>query len=407
MKWTVIFTAAAAFVLFACVPAMAKLNVATPIYEPESGRWPNVVFWADDIEGDVSGWSTEDFSASTVPHFHWDTYMAYDGQSLWCGTFDYDADGGYGNSWDDRLDLPPVDVSAATYPIFSYAFRHDSEAAYDFTYVQAESMGNYVNLNRGYDGTEVWTDIGLYGFILLTYDNPVVARFRFLSDGGWSDEDGDYQSVGGAFMCDNIRIFDYFGGLDYFYDDEPGGDHECMPSVPASSGDYWHVIDRACPALSDPHSWWCGDPGDTSFVPPLLQNALYSPIIDLSTEAVISCTVHFAMHFAIPTIDNDYLSLYGTVDGSDYYGLGGWWGDFETCDGWGNTAYDDGFDITQFTDPPYNAAGFLWVMYTTDNGCGPAGAGDAGAMIDDVWFEGESGNPVEQSSWGSIKAFYR
>jgi len=400
------FTAAVAIVLFTCAPALAKLNVATPTYEPESGRWPNIVFWADDIEGDVSGWSTADFSATSTPHFHWDTYMAFAGQSWWCGTFDYDADGGYGNSWDDRLDLPPLDVTAATYPIFTYAFRHDSETAYDFTYVQAESLGSYVNLNRGYDGTVGWTDIGVYGFIMATYDNPFVARFRFVSDGGWSDEDGDYLSVGGAFACDNIQIFDYFGGYVYFYDDEPGDD-ECTPSVPAAAGDYWHVIDRACPALSDPHSWWCGDDADTALIPPLLQNGLYSPMIDFSTQAVISCTVHFAMHFAIPTIDNDYLSLYGTVDGADYYGLGGWWGDFESCDGWGNTAYDIGFDITQFTDPPYNAGGFLWIMYTTDNGCGPAGGGDAGTMIDDVWFEGESGNPVEQSSWGKVKALYR
>ena len=42
MKWKVIVTAAVAFVLFACVPALAKLNLDTPIYEPESGRWPSV-----------------------------------------------------------------------------------------------------------------------------------------------------------------------------------------------------------------------------------------------------------------------------------------------------------------------------------------------------------------------------
>ena len=46
-------------------------------------------------------------------------------------------------------------------------------------------------------------------------------------------------------------------------------------------------------------------------------------------------------------------------------------------------------------------------MYTTDNGCGPAGGGDAGTMIDDVWFEGVHQDPVEDSSWSGIKALYR
>ena len=42
--------------------------------------------------------------------------MAFDGQSWWCGTFDYTAVGGYGNSWDQRLEknftLPAVAVFA-------------------------------------------------------------------------------------------------------------------------------------------------------------------------------------------------------------------------------------------------------------------------------------------------------
>jgi hypothetical protein len=399
---------AIAFVFFACAPALAKLTVASPVYEVEPVRYPNVTFWFDDIESGSAGWVTADFSATASPHFHIDTYMAYEGEySWWCGTFDYDADGGYGNSWDDRLDMPTVDWTGYTYPILTYAFRHDSETAYDFTYVQAESNGVFVDLNRGYDGSAGWTDIGIYGFVMVSYDNPIVARFRFISDGAWSDADGLYLSVGGAFMCDNVEIFDYFAGYTFFLDDaESGG--LCTPSVPAASGDYWHIIDRACPALSDPHSWWCGDDADTSFVPPLLQNGLYSPLVDLT--GALSCTVRFAQHFAIPTVDNDYITYSGTCNGADYYDLGGWWGDFGSCDGWGNTAYSIGFDISQFAGCEPNEmtwGGFLWTMYTTDNGCGPAGGGDAGAMIDDVTFLGEHIDPVELSTWGAVKALYR
>jgi hypothetical protein len=401
-----LFIVLAIAALFAGMAA-AKLTVAEPATELEGPSRVNEVLFADDMEGDVSGYSSADFTAGASPHFHWDTYMAFGGtgQSWWCGNFDYDADGGYGNSWDDRLVIPTTDLTGASYPVLTYAFRHDSEIGYDFTYVQAESGGVYVNLNRGYDGAVNWTDIGVYGFVLVPYDNPLNARFRFLSDGAWSDEDGLYLSVGGGFMCDNVQVFDYFGGYVYFYDSEPGArEDECIPEVPGAAGDYWHLIDRACPALSDPHSWWCGDPTDTSFVPPNLQNGLFSPLVDISGAS--ACTVHFAQHFAIPTIDNDYISYYGTSDGMNYYGIASYWGDFGSCDGWGGTAYNIGFDITQFGLPPYSWGGFLWVMNTTDNGCGPAGGGDAGAMIDDLWYEVPT-SPVEPVSWGSIKSMYR
>jgi hypothetical protein len=294
--------------------------------------------------------------------------------------------------------------------VFTFAYRHDSEVAYDFTYVQAESMGTYVNLNRGYDGYQPWTDIGIYGFVLVAYDDPVMARFRFVSDGAWSDEDGLYLSVGGAFHCDNVKIFDYFTGYVYFYDSEPGArEDECVPEVPGAAGDFWHQITRACPALSDPTTWWCGVDEDTSLVPPNLQDALFSPVVDLGEYNAVSCTVHAAAHFAIPTVDNDYVVVYGSCDGANYYSFGGWWGDFGSCDGWGSTWYNVGFDVGQFCPGrALDYAGAAFVMYTTDNGCGPGAAGDAGMMIDDVWFEGhEEIVAVEQASWGNIKAMYR
>ena len=145
------------------VTATARTTAAdyTENVSPPDSRSPIILFF-DDMESGVGGWTTVDNTAGAAPHFHLDTYMAYEGTySWWCGTFDYDADGGYGNSWDDRLIIPTTDLSAATYPILTYAFRHDSESGYDYTYIQAESLGVFVDLNRGYDGAAAWSDIGL------------------------------------------------------------------------------------------------------------------------------------------------------------------------------------------------------------------------------------------------------
>ena len=398
----------AVFALAATASARKTVADYTEQIDVNGSRSP-VILYFDDMEGGVAGWTSTDNTATSVPHFHLDAYMAYEpptsrGRALswWCGSFDFDADGGYGNSWDDRLVIPELDLTGSTYPILTYAFRHHSEIGYDYTYVQAESLGVYVNLNRGYDGLQGWTDIGVYGFILLTYDNPLRARFRFLSDGAWSDQDGLYASVGGGFACDNVKVFDYFSGYVYFYDDgETGG--LCVPGIPSSAGDWWHIIDRACPAYSDPHSWWCGDDADTSLTPPNLNNSLISPAVSIVGSA--TCTLRMLLHAEIPTVDNDYWTEEVSVDGGGSWTMtAAFWGDFGQCDGWGTSGIN-GYDISPLL--PGTAFRYKITFYSTDNGCGPGAAGGAGIMLDDTWLEDWTGSPVEEQSWGSIKAMYR
>jgi hypothetical protein len=337
------------------------------------------------MESGTNGWTSVDNTSLITPKFHLDTYLAYEGTySWWCGELNpgFTGGDGYGNSWDQRLEIPPTDLSGAAYPILTYAYRHDSEPEYDFTYVQAESNGVYINLNRGYDGSSGgWQDLGLYGFTLSGYDNPLKARFRFVSDGAWSDEDGIYNSNGGAFHCDNVKVFDYYGGYVHFYDDgESGG--LCVPSHPSGSGDWWHIIDRECSAYSGTHSWWCGDDADTSRIPPSLSNSLISPPLDLS--GVLVCTVRMAVHFEVPTTDDDYAAFAASNDsGANWVNLGAWWGDFGECEGWASFHLDRGFDIGANGLLPADELLFRITMHTTDNGCGPGAGGGAGIMVDD------------------------
>jgi hypothetical protein len=392
--------------LIVTMPASARQEKATPSYgrEKTNARSPVIIFF-DDMEAGTNGWSHVDNTALATPKWHLDTYHAYDGTySWWCGELNpaFTGGDGYGNSWNQLLNIPETDIGAATYPILDFAYRCDSEVACDFTYVEAESGGVYVKLNRGFNGVVAWTTFPGAAIGPGTYDNPFNGRFRFVSDSGWSDEDGLYDSDGGGIQVDNVKIYDYFGGTIYFYDDCEGGGL-CVPSVPSAAGDYWHQIDRECPAYSDPHSWWCGDDADTSLIPPSLNNSLLSPLIDVTGVTV--CTLRFLLHAEVPTVDNDYwLEDVSTDGGATWYMVGNYWGDFAQCDGWATHGLN-GIDIGPYL--PGTSFQFKLTFVTTDNGCGPGVAGGAGITLDDTWVEDWTGSPVERTTWTKIKSLYR
>jgi hypothetical protein len=290
------------------------------------------LLWHDDNESGGTGWTHGDNTATAIPRFHVDTYYTWQGgtYSYWCGELNPNFTGGdgYGNGWDERLVLPPLDLGSppAVYPVLTFRYRHDCEPDYDYTYVQAESTGHYVNLNRGYDGLSGgWQDIGVYGYVLLNYDSPLAVRFRFISDAAYSDEDAVYDSDGGAFHVDDIQVFDYYGGHVYFFDDVENGVGQCTSVVPQVAGDYWHLVEKRCSASSDPHCWWCGDDADTTLIPPGLDNWLMTPVIDLA--GAFATTLRFILHAEVPMVDDDHWTEEITMDGGDiWYHSGTYWG---------------------------------------------------------------------------------
>jgi len=390
-------------------PTKITEDVATMLDGPFDTR--AFLLWHTGNDEGIEGWTHGDNTATATPHFHVDTYHALPGgtYSWWCGEFDpsYTGGEGYGNNWDDRLNLPPLglDDPVSTYPVLTFKYRHDTEPEFDFTWVQAESLGVFVNINRGYDGPSGgWQDIGVYGFVVLEYDRPLKARFRFVSDAIYSDEDGVYDSDGGAFHVDDIKVFDYFTGHVYFFDDVEDGTGLCEPGVPASAGDYWHLIDRLCPAISDPHCWWCGDDADTSLVPPGLDNWLMSPMDDLS--GAMATTLRFIIHAEVPLYEDDYWTEEVTMDGGEtWYSNGAFWGDYEQCQGWSLRAIIEGINLVPYVTED-NVFAFRITMHTNEDGCGPGAAGGAGVFLDDLYVEGYV-TPVEMSSWARVKAMYR
>jgi len=405
--------------------AYARNMEKTPYpYTPQQPGRANTTWWTDDLESGEGTWIHRDLTAGKVPH-SWRSdlvgtnYAPYDGDlSWWCGNFDYDEPGdlpgGYGHDWDEYLELPELDLAGLGsygYGVLTFAYRHDSEPTYDFTWVQAESLGTYVNLNKGYDGlSDGWQDYGMFGFLLGTYDDPLHARFYMFSDGAASDEDGNYDSDAGMFMCDNVQVFEYGVGTVYFYDDaEDDLPDVCVPTVPPEAGDWWHLQDRLCKASSGTHSWWCGDPADTTVVPPGLSNDLIGPFISISPTA--SCTMQAVITMACPDPTG------GWREGChiDYfiYELYGWYGDQSSWGAGPCVLYYEyappGESIIPGVVPSATTVGVYYRM-KTDLGSpyGPGGNGDAGLTIDDpILFGQEIPTAVEKTSWGSIKAMFK
>lgn len=162
-------------------------------------------------------WTQHDRTVQPKVYFHVDGpacngISAINGtRSMWCGQWATSEDPwcgwstlpGCGDDWDQRLEAT---VAATT---LSYTVKWDSEAGYDFSYLEWWDPVNSewvpdsgVNGGTGYydgaGGPLVETRTSPYG--------PTNVRFRFTSDGAWSDEDGLSPTVEGAVKVDDISI---------------------------------------------------------------------------------------------------------------------------------------------------------------------------------------------------------
>ncbi|MFH1502114.1 MAG: hypothetical protein ABIG03_03610 [Candidatus Eisenbacteria bacterium] len=427
---------ALALSLLAALPA-AGAEQAQPFtaFRSERARDPWRTLWEDDLEDGAPGWTHGD-DTWIPPKFHVDTYMAYDDpeheadHSWWCGELNPDFAGGdgYGNSWNQWLELPPVELGIVSVerttwgaikgmyrdsstpphpeaakrsvtPALTFRYRYDCEPGYDYVWVEAESLGTWVNLNAGWDGKSGgWQDLGAGGFSLAGYGDPIRVRFRFVSDVTYSDADGLYISDGGGFHVDDICVHDAITGEVFYWEDCEGGAGECTPGSWPPAGDYWHLVDSECQAASGTRAWSVSWP-DTTQVAPNLKNWLMTPVIDLG-EWALGCTLHFGMQMFMTYPDGGYggsWQEWGSNDGGETWRRTGWWyghqcqfssGPYGPCDYFTSAIpIAEDFGYTRFVRAK-------WVVLTGEYGCGcdvgacPHGYCRAGITIDDIWVEG-------------------
>jgi hypothetical protein len=204
-----------------------------------------------DFEGaggpDAMGYTTVDRTAQIARFFHVADGTELDGgqygnllplnglHSMWCGVdastaapyCGYATLPGYGNLWDQILESS---VIAGDSLEFSYNIFWDSEPGYDGTVVEYT-----------FDSGVTWTSFpvndsfsyrsGLYDnkgptpFLAETFTasssgaSSVQVRFRFTSDGSYSDADALWQTDG-ALIVDDIAVSAWSGGSPVFSDTE-------------------------------------------------------------------------------------------------------------------------------------------------------------------------------------------
>jgi hypothetical protein len=244
-------------------------------------------------------------SPGNTNFWHVDTYRAGDAAycgtyCLWCGSDSLWTDGnpvdcgnwspgkapGYGNQWNciAQLALPDT-FYVANGCTLCFDPRYDTECKYDYLYVEffdgsewqtlakfnassdnpGDPCGNPSTPNPDYWGN---TDTGQPNFAdwqtrpvpgvpafyrVLTPDTLVVTsgpkfRWRFTSDGAWSDQDGRGNTDGAAFI-DNVWVWGDHSWERYEEDFESGVLDTAYWSLPNAPGilDAWHINHDADP----------------------------------------------------------------------------------------------------------------------------------------------------------------
>ena len=173
---------------------------------------------------DAQGWTSIDLTAAEGVFFHVDNFSGSGtvgipgpiagGKSMWCGTragdpltCGYMTPPGYGNGWDQRFesidfvrDTGDVDVTFLT--------RYDLEPSYDFVFLQYQKVSGVWETLAAFNGTRVSADSLHTSTIPAdSLGATVRIRFRMLSDAGWSDSDG-FWDTDGAMIIDELSVSD-------------------------------------------------------------------------------------------------------------------------------------------------------------------------------------------------------
>ena len=257
-----------------------------------------LVVFEDDLEGDVSGWTTYDETEPLTEPIYWHTsdFEAYSGESYWCGDV-REIEGvtlsGYHNKWLQFLNTPAITLPASPEGALTLTFMHNYEIeSYEGVDLAEYDGWDGMNVRLSVDGetffpihpTEAYPCTSMYGFgfngegpnmpgwggssdgwITETFDlsdfagETVYIRFAFGSDPAFSTFPGDGDDTGDpdiwGWVVDNVVVTD--GSDTLFFDD--AGDTDSAKLTGSNGliphGDNWALTDVS--SHSPSHSFNC------------------------------------------------------------------------------------------------------------------------------------------------------
>ena len=196
------------------------------------------------------GWTSYDRTLQDGIYWHIEDFAGLGGgsygnlvpirglQSLWCGMepdpnslflCGYATPPGYGNGWNQSWAMRCIAVPDTEQVYIDYITSFDSEPGYDGTSIEyaskttCDSLGHIDTI-----ASSDWTEIGYFdGFasdslrsdtIPADHYGSIKIRFRFHSDGAWSDYDGLWNTDGGV-IIDSLTISSEHGVTPIDYED--------------------------------------------------------------------------------------------------------------------------------------------------------------------------------------------
>jgi hypothetical protein len=222
-------------------PELGVYNGPVPVSAQAGTTWLGTYSFDSGASCVDQGWVTADITVQPMEHWHVDDFAGLAGgsygllyplegnQSFWCGArpdasslllCGYGSLPGYGNNWDQLACSPCFSVSGEVE--LTYLIAWDSEPGYDGTEIEIDNcddnwatIASTANSRNGdvYDGfSPVRFDTVTVSDTLHT--GSVRFRFHFTSDGGWSDQDGIW-NTDGAIILDSLVVKDGTGQISY------------------------------------------------------------------------------------------------------------------------------------------------------------------------------------------------
>jgi hypothetical protein len=228
----------------------------------------------------AEGWTTHDVTAQTGDYFHVDDFAGLGGgtygflvplqgnQSMWGGArpdgaslvlCGYSALPGYGNGWNQAL-CTKACLAVTGDVTVTFTTTWDSEPGYDATAVEiADGCGTtWTQVDGGvggFDGTGV-DSTHTTTIVDSLHSGTMKIRFHFTADGGWSDEDGLWDTDG-FIILDDLSVSDGGGTVlaNEDFEGETVGDNDSNDwesCTPAGYGDYAAMYPGLTLVLEDP-----------------------------------------------------------------------------------------------------------------------------------------------------------